>query len=255
MSLTQPWRRRTFPAIVAMMALAAWGGCAAPAPAFKGYAGPDPPDDEVALFHFGWARVGAIDGRELDPGARDARLLPGKHTIRYGLYSPDRVDTIDMKAGHGYVGRYEHVSKGNNYLWIEDTTTGEVVAGVLPPQEREKAQRSERARVEREVAEHFGALLAAAECGEARAQYDVGVYYLAGLDPVGRRDLVAAYVWYGRAASRGQADAVAVKDRISGELPPEQRAAADRLMTSVKAKDCAAGRPAPEKGGTPGPQE
>lgn len=230
------------------------------------------PHEELAILDWsGWGapRVFGIDGKAT-AGQDQAKLPPGKHTIRYGgsfatsvLLNPkgsaeyDLGATIDMKAGHVYAPKSERVygyGTYRDYLWIEDTTTGEVVAGQLPPAEREKTKRSGRARVKREVEEHFEALSAAAGCGDAHAEYDLGLYYLAGIDPVGHRDLVQAYVWYSVAASRGHQDAAGVRDRVRKDLRPEQLDLAERLIASARSRECPMERTSPLERAKPEPK-
>lgn len=255
-----------------VVGLLALGGCAS-VPS-DGYVEPDLPDDRVAILDWsGWdaAYVLEIDGKKPDPGGllvrgyppqTQARLFPGKHAIRYGgvvgtsvMLNPrmedryDRAATIDMKAGHVYAVRrkrvYGYPRSYQDYLWIEDTTTDEVMAGELPPHEREKAGHSQSAAAAREVLEHFEALSASAQCGDARAQYDLGLYYLAGNAPLERRDLLLAYVWYSLAASNGHADAAAVKERIRQEIPLEQLAGAEGIIADTQLAPCAMGASTP----------
>ncbi len=71
-------------------------------PPFKGYAGPERPDDRIANLDLGGrhpAEAREIGGQKPDRSGlfvnsqlprREARLLPGKHTIVYGAYPPAR---------------------------------------------------------------------------------------------------------------------------------------------------------------------
>ncbi len=260
--------RATFLLILAIVLVAP--GCASPLSSV--HDGADSPRDQLAVLDWsGWGapRVLEIDG-EKTTGPRVAKLPAGRHTIRYGgwfgasvLLNPrmgdtyDLVATIDMKAGHVYEPKRERVygyRAYRDYLWIEDMTTGEVVAGHLPAHHREKLQRSERARAEREVAEHFDGLSVAARCGDGRAQYDLGLYYLAGIEPLGRRDLVHAYAWYSLAASNGYPGADAVKERIEKEMRPEERAEGERVRAGARARECPREPTTPSAGSRPEPE-
>jgi TPR repeat protein len=226
--------RRAMAVFVALLTVT---GCAATQPAT--YRGPDLPDDRVAILSWSPASrssVRAIDGETVGRGKR-VKLAPGSHTVRIDYWWKGRVYThdvtIDVRMGHVYVVNDET----HGFAWIEDVTTEEVVAGDLPPYKRDKARRSERARANREISDHF-ATLSAAACGDARAQYDLGLHYLAGVKPA-RRDLMKAYVWYGLAAIHGHLDASAAQDRIRDELDPDRLAAADRELAEAQSRECA----------------
>ena len=134
-------------------------------PPYRDYAGPERPDDQIAIlkwgvsgFFGGLPYVTNIDGQQLTvmtelfpkgpyPSSK-ARLLPGKHIIVYGAIlcelgckDPTPTATIEMKAGHVYLvkGARWDISKlifDNYYLanvWIEDEATGEVLHGSKTP--------------------------------------------------------------------------------------------------------------------------
>lgn len=144
--------------LIASLVVSACATCpaCAPAPPFRGYAGPELPDENVAVLDWSGrtAAVLEIGGRKTvltefagrGPQTQ-ARLLPGLHTIRYGgtfggsvLLGPalqhyDLTALIDMKPGRIYRVRWERVygwRSRADYLWIEDSTTGQVVHGMRP---------------------------------------------------------------------------------------------------------------------------
>jgi hypothetical protein len=216
----------------------------------------EPVQGESAILDWsGWSSgdIFEIDGNEQTNQDR-AELKPGKHNIRYGgkigtsfLLNPKMSDSydysasIDMRAGHTYKVIHERTygyGSYEDYFWIEDTTTGEIMAGDLPAHQKEKKELSEEARLERQIRDHFEALTVSAECGDAKAQYDLGLYYLAGIPPVARPDIVMAFAWYGLAASNGYHDAAAIKKRIQKDLRKEHILAAESLIKESKKIDC-----------------
>ncbi|MEJ2729308.1 MAG: hypothetical protein P8185_12505 [Deltaproteobacteria bacterium] len=216
----------------------------------------EPLQGEAAILDWsGWGsgEVLEIDGNATKSQYR-AELNPGKHNIRYGgkigtsfLLNPRMSDSydysasIDMRAGHTYKVIHERTygyGSYKDYFWIEDATTGEIMAGNLPEYQREKKERSEEAVLERQTRDHFEALTVSAECGDAKAQYDLGLYYLAGIPPVARPDIVMAFLWYGLAASNGYHDAATIKERIHKDLSKEHTLAAERLINESKKTDC-----------------
>jgi hypothetical protein len=205
-----------------------------------------------------WSGWGSGDVLEIDGVAQtnqnQAQLKPGKHNIRYGgrrgtsfllnskMYdSYDYQASIDMRGGHTYRVLHERTYGYGSYrdfFWIEDADTGEIVAGHLPDYRREKKERSKEASLERQVKDHFETLSDSAACGDTKAQYDLSLYYLAGIPPVGRPDIVSAFVWYSLAASIGYQDAAAVKERILQDMRNEEISEADHLIVKLKKSDC-----------------
>ena len=75
-------------------------------------------------------------------------MLPGPHEIRWNtwfgvsvLVEPSGFATrkaghvVDLKAGHTYILKADRTTGHGyrTYLWIEDTSTGEVIAGTKKP--------------------------------------------------------------------------------------------------------------------------
>ena len=105
---------------------------------------------EAAILDWsGWGSgdVFEIDGDILTNHNR-AELKPGRHNIRYGgeigtsfLLNPKMSDSydfstsVDMMPGHTYKVMHKRTygyASYRDYFWIEDTLTGEVVAGNFP---------------------------------------------------------------------------------------------------------------------------
>jgi hypothetical protein len=106
------------------------------------YRGPDMPDSRVATLD----GASEIDGMTTDVRTQ-TRLLPGPHTIRYvvtfggSVLRGPAVRTVQgravlvMKAGHAYTVKGERTGDWANpglYVWIEDTTEGQIVHGARP---------------------------------------------------------------------------------------------------------------------------
>ena len=153
--------RETRTAVGAVLTACLISGCASTP--FKAYDGPDLPEHEAVLLD--WSACGVscditIDGRALPRHAlfvtgrlpiERAWLKPGTHVIEFNGsfgYTGDfyirrfvtyqNSATIPMRAGHRYAvihKRKRGWGMGNfrDYLWIENATTGEIVAGSAPP--------------------------------------------------------------------------------------------------------------------------
>ena len=224
---------------------------------------PTPPGSQFAILDFrSGPFVLQIDGARVKEDIRKRRwiaLSPGEHTINYGGiffysqgYLPLRRElhnlaaTIDFEAGHVYETMRERDLDREDHMRIQNTTTGEIVHGAPPADRRELMRRSERARAKRITQQQFEKLSSDARCGDSNAQRRLALYYLAGLEPVGRRDLVHAYAWYARAAADGDAPTDALKERIGAEMLPEQLARARLLSADARLHECSAA-PSPRR--------
>lgn len=106
------------------------------------YDGPKKPLHEVAVLRtnageiaFVTTWIGQIDGKELVAAYSEFEVLPGRHSLRVllkaGILGASRNFSIDAKAGHTY--RVKGIfSRSSAYAWIEDESTGEIVAGEKP---------------------------------------------------------------------------------------------------------------------------
>lgn len=136
--------------VIILLGLGVLPGCGT-GPPLKVYTGLDLPDEHLALLDWSACAldcVYAIDGMKLHRfPAQQAKLLPGRHAIRYGtwfgvsaLYGRTSVTyeetaVLDMKAGHIYAIHFEKQQgwvQFSDDLWIEDQKTGEVMHGVRP---------------------------------------------------------------------------------------------------------------------------
>jgi hypothetical protein len=118
--------------------------------AFKLYDGPVLGDDQVALLDWqtGGGQVLRIDDHPVDERARQAAVLPGRHTIQYlGAYGGSvlrgpavrrvgpLIARLELQAGHVYLVKAERQGDWrwpSLYLWIEDAPTGAVLHGEKP---------------------------------------------------------------------------------------------------------------------------
>ncbi len=113
------------------------------------YSGDPRPKNEIAILKGAWneyfftsvtGHVKSVDGQDIK-SADTVEVLPGEHQVSVylrkrsfgGIFlrgKPVRF-TLMAKPGHVYLvdGNWNW---GNNQLWIEDTTTGEIVAGKRP---------------------------------------------------------------------------------------------------------------------------
>lgn len=119
---------------------------------YKGYEGPAIADKELAIIktnhnlHLIEQDSRVIYNKDIDGTADEIRLNPGEYKISSSrkIWETDRLatregfikrtDLVDLKGGHVYEvifeDHYFFLAKEHQYfLWIEDRTTGEVVAG------------------------------------------------------------------------------------------------------------------------------
>ena len=126
-------------------------GCAGQIPdVYHGYPGEVRPDTELAIVRGVSAVLVKVDGKPLNPHPdpnkyyHEARLLPGQHTLT--LYSYFMVSifivpkgsievtssfSLDLEAGHVYELHGDRTTGAGFrvFMWIEDASTGEVIAG------------------------------------------------------------------------------------------------------------------------------
>ena len=132
--------------LVLLAALLASGCLGKTGHTYKLYPGPERPPEELAVVEFG-ERVTSIriEGMRVDKGDYDRiELLPGTYQIDWRttfsvspMVNPQGYDkiaamaTVDLEAGHEYSVNSDRTT-GPGYTmrwWLEDTTTGAVVAG------------------------------------------------------------------------------------------------------------------------------
>lgn len=73
-----------------------------------------------------------------------------------------------------------------------------------------------------------------AEHGDARAQYNLGIFYDNGLGVP--QDKVTAYMWLSLAAAQGREGAATFRDLIARRMTPAQIAEAQKLVREWKSK-------------------
>jgi hypothetical protein len=101
---------------------------------YKLYPGPALPDSEVATLEFG-SNVFAMEINDLKVHSNDyssIKLAPGTYKIRWDAsFEVGMVFSLDLLAGHRYTANAERGFRPSDreFLWIEDITTEEVVAG------------------------------------------------------------------------------------------------------------------------------
>ena len=127
----------------------------------------------------------------------------------------------------------------------EDCDNGIVEAEKLARERQQREARERRERQQREAREWreeekrrvTADLLAKAQCGDADAQFDLGVRYRNGWGVP--KDLARAYFWYGIAHTGG----VGFSPRealpyLSGRITPEQIAEGEQMMADWEPEDC-----------------
>jgi hypothetical protein len=117
---------------------------------YKLYPGPELTDSDVATLKFGkGVYVVEIDGLKVSSADYGTiKLVPGKHSIRWeamflvsvmvnssGFDSAEADKKVNLSAGHTYTIEADRTTGPGYrmYLWIENTDTGEVVAGAKKP--------------------------------------------------------------------------------------------------------------------------
>lgn len=223
------------------------------------YVEPQQPDAQLATLDWGGASWGGqqspevteIDGQSVGPRAfaryfhPSTRLAPGRHTIDF-KYSPttygwfERSLSFEAEAGHAYRLRTDCLSFKSSQCssWIEDKSADIVVAGAVPHWfDRDLAARSDKAEKVRQRKALFDAQLVSV-CADARSESDIALYFLAGIAPIGETDLAMAYAWYSLAASRGDAEAGAVRNSIARDLSQDQVAQAREAAGSLRLRVC-----------------
>jgi len=126
-------------------------GCVSlPTETFRGYSGTELPNTHLALLDMGQANGALIDGMYYVDGSnyRIVKMLPGPHRIDWTHtynFSPmvntqmlddfRHIATVSLEPGHKYRLQADRTTgQGYRvYMWIEDSSTGAVVAGVKKP--------------------------------------------------------------------------------------------------------------------------
>jgi hypothetical protein len=104
------------------------------------YDGPKKAVQEVAVLKtnvgeiaLDTAWVGRLDGKEIVLAYSELEVLPGLRSIQVnvkrGFLTRSKAFSFEARAGRSYRVRGEF---GSGYAWIEDESTGEIVAGEKP---------------------------------------------------------------------------------------------------------------------------
>ena len=126
-----------------------WGCASTDDIVYKLYPGIERPDTEIVTLQLGSASEAIIDGMKVDrSNYGTVTLLPGPHEIRWntwfgvsvlvdssGFATRESEQVVELKAGHTYILKADRTyGRGyRTYLWIEDTSSGEVIAGTKKP--------------------------------------------------------------------------------------------------------------------------
>jgi len=141
-----PRRVRSIIYPLAMLVVFMSGCVSLPKEVYRGYSGAELPDASLALLDIGKADTVQIDGMYYLDGSKYTivKLLPGLHRLDWSnsfgvsvMVDPRMIvdfranATVTMEAGHIYRLQAERtLGPGYRvYMWIDDASTGTVVAG------------------------------------------------------------------------------------------------------------------------------
>jgi hypothetical protein len=144
------WRKRSVAYFITLLVVLMFGCASAPKGTYRAYTGEELSDSSLALLDIGRAASIQIDGMYYIEGSEYSivKLMPGSHRIEWtnlfgisvmvdsrGIVAFDLKETIILQAGHLYKLRADrtHGHGYRVYMWIEDTSTGSVVAGNKMP--------------------------------------------------------------------------------------------------------------------------
>lgn len=124
---------------VIVIFLSLLSSCVTPESAiYKLYPGPEVPESGIATLDIYDAGSAVIDGHRVDYKDYDkVQLLPGNHNIRWTskfVLKESQYDVI-LEGGHTYRLRSDTApgARLRIYIWIEDITSGNVIAGTKKP--------------------------------------------------------------------------------------------------------------------------
>jgi hypothetical protein len=157
-------------------------------------------------------------------GGNIANLSAGRHVIRYeaiyggsviycGAFHGDAgYLTAVLQAGHQYLIDSDKITRTCTiYVWLEDRTTGELVAGRVSPARRDDLIEMS---LQAQDATDFADLRMAAEAGDPDAAYALAMHYLLGDPPLLAPNQVTASYWLERAAEAGHTRAASLLGRL-----------------------------------------
>jgi hypothetical protein len=227
------------------------------AAAWPGFSLATTPDSDVAVIE--WSdQAGAvrmIDDKEVEVDSRSAVLSPGRHTVIVDFVRGQSImlgpTTVRLdenfeffaEGGHTYSVRYDRVyfpgGRPRDFIWIEDADSGAIIDGQIPPGNiPDQASAYYAGKSRSRSAEAYYNLSYQAHCGESSAQYDLALFYLAGIEPIGEPDPALAYAWYERAALAGHRGTESVLRFLWEDLSSEQRSAMAAQPAPTNAVSC-----------------
>ena len=140
------------------------------------------------------------------------------------LGEPDGSESGGDTTVHVY--RHQRAS-ANVVMYVTYGPDGTVTRAETAKQRREEENRR-----------YVAAILPKAQCGDARAQNDLGIRYSTGRGA--EKDFARADFWFSIAHAGGVGVAPLETGYLSGRITPEQIAEAERLMAEWEPKDCTA---------------
>ena len=224
-------------------------------PSFSSAAAPDRDVAVIEWSDISKSAVRTIDDKPVAEDSHSAVLPPGRHIVNVDfvrgqsiMLGPTSVRLgknfeFFVEGGHTYSVRYDRVyvpgGRPGDFIWIEDADSGAIIDGHRPPGSIPDEYSAYYAGQSRSrSAEAYQNLSYQAHCGEASAQYDLALFHLAGVEPVGDPDPALAYAWYERAARAGHRESESVRQLLWEDLSSEQRATTATLPAPTNAVSC-----------------
>lgn len=161
------------------------------------------------------------------------RVPPGRYevyiwAVRGKSAGASWVGEVDLEPGHTYRVKSDtcvlfcwgtYNALWQTWVWMEEAAAGDVLLGLRIPQNDAEGAKWN---------------LYAAERGDDRYQYRIGLMYEEGRGVP--RDYVRAYMWYSIASSNGESAAAYHRDQVGEKMTPDQIAEAQRLAKEWKPK-------------------
>lgn len=161
------------------------------------------------------------------------RVPPGRYevyiwAVRGKSAGASWVGEVDLEPGHTYRVKSDtcvlfcwgtYNALWQTWVWMEEAAAGDVLLGLRIPQNDAEGAKWN---------------LYAAERGDDRYQYRIGLMYEEGRGVP--RDYVRAYMWYSLAVTNGWEPGAHDRDQIAEKMTPDQIAEAQRLAKEWKPK-------------------
>ncbi len=203
------------------------------------------PDQQVAVLNLSAAKaikVLTIDGNKINDRSEKVVLRPGEHRIvllktikgrKNGGQPTSEVEhpiSFFAVTGHSYSLKQSWDDFGHgfemNNIWIEDISTGEVVAGSSSPSVSLSSSAVHLTQ--------WRSLCKNAAEGSGEARSSIGSHYQNGWAPA-QRNAVLASKWFRLAAEAGYAAAEEYRDNLEKEMTRQQVEKAETLAKSWNA--------------------